>query len=144
MSPRQTPDVLLQVNQNPNLYYIASSVYSTAINFDFNKKTATAILQYNGNYTPISSPSLPYLPSRYDTNSAYQFIGSLQRLANEDHPIDVPLDITTSIFSTVSLNKLICENDNNSCEGPNGTRLAASLNNQSFVEPSSTAILEAY
>lgn len=61
-----------------------------------------------------------------------------------DHPIDVPLDITSSIFSTVSLNTLPCENDNNSCEGPNGTRLAASLNNQSFVEPSSIAILEAY
>ncbi|GAY39687.1 hypothetical protein CUMW_046350 [Citrus unshiu] len=145
ISPGQTLDVLFQANQNPNLYYMASSVYSTAVNLDFiNNTTATAVLQYNGNYTPISSPPLPYLPSRNDTNSAFQFIGSLRSLANEDHPIDVPLDITSSIFSTVSLNTLPCENDNNSCEGPNGTRLAASLNNQSFVEPSSIAILEAY
>lgn len=145
ISPGQTLDVLFQANQNPNLYYMASSVYSTAVNLDFiNNTTATAVLQYNGNYTPISSPPLPYLPSRNDTNSAFQFIGSLRSLANEDHPIDVPLDITSSIFSTVSLNTLPCENDNNSCEGPNGTRLAASLNNQSFVEPSPIAILEAY
>ncbi|KAE8077303.1 hypothetical protein FH972_015875 [Carpinus fangiana] len=59
----------------------------------------------------------------------------------ENHPIEVPTNITTKMFFTISVNTFPCPN--NSCEGPNGIRLATSINNISFVNPS-IDILQAY
>lgn len=143
ISPGQTVDALFQANQNPNdLYYMAARAFSTGLNVAFDNTTTTAIVQYNGSYSPSSSPILPNLPYYNDTNAAFGFLARLRSLANKDHPADVPLKITSRIVSTVSVNTFPCER-NNSCEGPNGTRLAASMNNISFVNPS-IDILQAY
>lgn len=141
ISPGQTVDVLLKANHRPNHYYMAGRAYSSSPDVTFDNTTTTAILQYNGNYTPSSPPSLPYLPYYNDTNAAVNFTGSLRSLANKNHPIQVPINITTHLFYTVSINTFPCPN--NSCAGPNGSRLATSVNNISFVNPS-IDILQAY
>ncbi|KAJ0085240.1 hypothetical protein Patl1_07926 [Pistacia atlantica] len=140
ISPGQTIDVLLYTNQTSDYYYMAAKAYASTFNITFDNTTTTAIIQYSGNYTP-STPSLPNLPLYNDTNASVNFTGSLRSLADDDHPVDVPINITNNLFFTISVNAFLCPN--NSCAGPNGTRLSSSVNNISFVNPS-IDILEAY
>ncbi|KAL6316078.1 hypothetical protein AAG906_015594 [Vitis piasezkii] len=126
--------------------YIAISLDKQLIIFkrkgvEYDNTTTTAVVQYNGNYTP-SPPSLPFLPGYNDTNASVNFTGSLRSLANKDHPVDVPTNITTQLIFTVSMNTFPCPL-NRTCKGPNGTMLAASVNNISFVNPK-IDVLEAY
>ncbi|PRQ49361.1 putative laccase [Rosa chinensis] len=141
ISPGQTIDLLLHANQRPNHYYMAATAYvGGAVPYD--NTTTTALLQYtNRGYTPSSTPLFPNLPAHNDTSASVHFSRSLRSLADKNHPIDVPLKITTPLFYTVSVNTFQCPN--NSCAGPNGTRLAASINNISFESPS-IDILQAY
>ncbi|KAJ9675337.1 hypothetical protein PVL29_024332 [Vitis rotundifolia] len=141
ISPGQTIDVLLEANQSPDHYYMAARAYSSAKGVEYDNTTTTAVVQYNGNYTP-SPPSLPFLPDYNDTNASVNFTGSLRSLANKDHPVDVPTNITTQLIFTVSVNTFPCP-INRTCKGPNGTMLAASVNNISFVNPK-IDVLEAY
>lgn len=141
ISPGQTLDVLLEANQAPDHYYMAIRTYSSAKNVPYDNTTGTAIVHYQGNYVPSSSPSLPTLPDHNDTNASANFTGRLRSLASEEHPIDLPLNMSTKLVFTVSVNTFPCAN--NSCEGPNGSRLSASVNNISFVSPS-IDILQAY
>ncbi|XP_040968027.1 laccase-15 [Gossypium hirsutum] len=146
ISPGQTIDALLSANQKPDRYYMVARAYSTGSNHHFDNTTTTAIVQYKGKYSnptsSSSSSSLPSLPFYNDTNAAFSFLGGLKSLADKKHPIDVPLHIRNRIFTTISVNSFPCR-DNNTCAGPNGTRFAASMNNISFVNPS-TALLQAY
>ena len=142
ISPGQTMDVLLHANQEPDQYYMAARAYSSAAGLDFDNTTATAIVQYSGSYTPLSTPSLPYLPYYNDTQAAFGFIRSIRGLP-ERYPREVPQKITTHIITTVSINTFPCPNGQ-SCEGPNGTILASSMNNISFQTPNKFDILEAY
>lgn len=59
--------------------------------------------------------------------------------------VDVPRNIDAHLFITIGLNVNKCnsENPNNKCQGPRKGRLAASMNNISFIEPK-VSILEAY
>ncbi|KAL8514233.1 hypothetical protein ACS0TY_013381 [Phlomoides rotata] len=139
ISPGQTIDFLLQANQPPNHYYMAARAYSTAGPFD--NTTTTAILQYIGNYTPSSSPALPSFPEYNDTLASTSFTSQLKSLGNKEYPIDVPLDVTTNLFFTISLNLSPCVN--NSCAGPFNESFKASLNNVSFDSPK-IDILQAY
>ncbi|XVE52169.1 hypothetical protein DITRI_Ditri02bG0100900 [Diplodiscus trichospermus] len=141
ISPGQTMDVLLTANQKPDHYYMAAKVYSGA-NLSINNSTSTAIIQYNGNYTASSPPLLPKLPESNDTTAAFNFIGKFRSLADKDHPIDVPLKINKHLFYTLSVNTFPCP-VNQTCRGPRGLRLAASMNNISF-ESQRMDILEAY
>ncbi|KAJ6412423.1 hypothetical protein OIU84_005470 [Salix udensis] len=138
----QTIDAVLHANQDLNHYYMASRVFTSNPSVSFDNTTTTAIVQYNGNYTSSSSPSSPQLPYYNDIDAAYSFLSSLRSLADEDHPVRVPINITTRIVTTLSVNAFSCPG-NRSCEGPNGTILAASMNNITFVNPS-IDILEAY
>lgn len=142
IAPGQTIDALFQANQDPNHYYMAARSYSSSPFVAFDNTTTTAIVQYTGNYTSSSTPSLPKLPYYNDTDAAFSFSSSLRSLADKDHPINVPLNITTRITSTISVNTFPCP-QNYSCEGPNGTIFAASMNNISFVNPS-IDVLQAY
>ncbi|XVF29912.1 hypothetical protein REPUB_Repub16aG0011400 [Reevesia pubescens] len=138
----QTIDVLLTTNQKPDHYYMAAKVYSGANGLLISDSTTTAIIQYNGNYTVSSPPLLPKLPDSNDTNAAFNFIGRFRSLADKDHPIDVPLKIKKHLFYVLSMNTLPCP-ANQTCKGPRGLRLAASMNNISFQSPRMD-ILEAY
>ncbi|KAA8522543.1 hypothetical protein F0562_013096 [Nyssa sinensis] len=140
ITPGQTMDVLITANQSLSSYYIAANPFFDG-ETQFNNSTTTAILQYNGNYTPPASPPMPALPRYSDEDSAMNFTASLRSLASEEHPISVPQNITTRMYVTVSVNQLICPERN--CSGPNGNRLSASLNNISFVPPP-ISVLQAY
>lgn len=140
ITPGQTMDVLVTANQALSHYYIVTTPFAdTAAPFD--NTTATAILQYTGKYIAPSSPSFPTLPSYNDKAAAENFTKLLRSLASKQHPVQVPKTITKSIFITVSVNQLYCPGQ--SCAGPNGNRLSASLNNISFQTPT-IDILQAY
>ncbi|KAL9317729.1 hypothetical protein ACSQ67_014246 [Phaseolus vulgaris] len=141
ISPGQTMDVLLQANEEPNHYYLAARAYSSGVGVAFDNTTTTARVEYSGNYTPPSSLSLPYLPNFNDTGAAFDFITSLRGLP-ERYPRQVPTNTTTQIVTTISVNTLPCPDDR-TCQGPNGTIFAASMNNISFDTPNIN-ILEAY
>ena len=144
ISPGQSLHVLLHANQEPNDYYMAARAYQGSLLISFDNTTTTARLHYSGNYTPTSSPSLPYLPYYNDTNAAFDFLGSLRGL-REAFPYKVPTNITTHMFTTLSVNTFPCPEGQTAqtCAGPNVTRLAASMNNISFETPN-IDILEAY
>ncbi|KAL5195374.1 Laccase-15 [Glycine soja] len=142
ISPGQTMDVLLHANQEPNHYYLAARAYSSGVGVAFDNTTTTARVKYSGNYTPRSSPSLPNLPNFNDTRAALDFITSLRGLS-ERYPRQVPTNITTQIVTTISVNTLPCPNNGRTCQGPNGTIFAASMNNISFDTPN-VDILKAY
>ncbi|KAF8026701.1 hypothetical protein BT93_F3239 [Corymbia citriodora subsp. variegata] len=143
ISPGQTIDLLLEANQPADHYYMAARVYSSAAGVEYDNTTTTARIQYKGQYTPSSPPPLPYLPYYNDTAASVNFTGRLRSLASGDHPvpITVPQTVKHKFLFTVSVNTFPCAND--SCAGPNGSRLAASVNNISFVSPS-IDILQAY
>lgn len=145
LSPGQTMNVLLTANQSLSHYYIAARQYDSArpdvTNYD--QTNATAILMYSGNYTPPSYPIFPSsLPSYEDFRAADRFSNRLRSLASKDHPVNVPLNVTTKMYISVSMNQILCPNQ--SCDGINGNRLSSSLNNISFVNPSTDILLAYY
>ncbi|CAL5348677.1 unnamed protein product [Camellia sinensis] len=143
ISPGQTMDVLLEANQPLGQYYMAARVFSSSNIVAYDNTTTTAIVHYNANYTsPPPPPSFPQnLPYYNDTNASSTYARGLRSLDSPNHPINVPLNMSTKLIFTISVNAIPCAND--SCAGPNGTRLSASMNNISFVNPS-IDILQAY
>lgn len=144
ISPGQTMDVLLTVNQTPGHYYIVAHQYDTARPdvTDYDQTNASAILMYSGNYTAPEMPVYPsQLPGYENLLAADAFLARLRSLASKEHPIDVPMNITTRMYITVSMNQILCPNA--SCEGINGNRLSSSMNNISFLNPD-LDILQAY
>ncbi|BFG40990.1 hypothetical protein CerSpe_272640 [Prunus speciosa] len=140
ITPGQTMDILVVANQSPSSYHVASGPFVDGdVAFNQNGNT-TAILQYNGSTTPSTIPT-PTLPNPTDGTAASNFTMQVRALASKDYPISVPLNITHTLFISVSVNERICPNS--SCDGPDRNALAASLNNISFVTPS-IDILQAY
>ncbi|XP_057851524.2 laccase-12 [Cryptomeria japonica] len=143
ITPGQSTDVLLTANQPVGRYYIAASVYTTQPVGYFDNTTTTAIINYEGSKSS-ATPILPQLPVYNDTATVTVFSRALRSLASPEHPIDVPQTIDKSIVTTVGLNLLPCPlPPGMNCSGPNNTRIAASMNNISFVLPD-IAILQAY
>ena len=143
ISPGQTMDVLLTANQPLGHYYMAIRQYSSedASVTGFDHVNTTAILQYKGNYTIQSSPSFPTtLPLYLDFMAALTFTSRIRSLANKEHPVNVPLNITERMYITVSMNLLYCPictraHDNET--------LVSTLNNITWVNPN-TDVLDAY
>ncbi|XP_047944644.1 laccase-14-like [Salvia hispanica] len=139
ISPGQTIDLLLVANQPPSHYYMASRAYATGTNFD--STNTTAILEYAGNYTPPASPAFPSFPPFDSTAASHNFTTQLRSLASQKYPVDVPKNVTDTLFFTLSMNLRPCAND--SCAGPNSERLLASVNNVTLQLPR-TDFLQAY
>lgn len=145
ISPGQTMDVLVTMNQTPGHYYIAIRQYDSVRPdvTDYDKTNATAIFMYSGNYTTPASPVFPHsLPAYEDFIAADTFLGKLRSLASAEHPVDVPMNVTTKMYISVEMNQILCPNE--SCEGINGNRLSSSLNNITFVNPSTDVLLAYY
>ncbi|KAI8531612.1 hypothetical protein RHMOL_Rhmol11G0149900 [Rhododendron molle] len=139
ITPGQTMDILLTANKSPSHYYMAARAYAGAF---YDNTTTTAIVKYIGNYTAPSTPTFPSnLPNYTDIDAVTDFTKLIKALASKDHPIDVPKKVDTRLFITISVGSIPCPND--SCDGPDGSRLAASLNNISFEEPA-VDLLQAY
>ncbi|KAJ9675328.1 hypothetical protein PVL29_024324 [Vitis rotundifolia] len=142
ITPGQTMDVLVTADQPLGEYYIVATPYFDGGADDYDHSTATAIFEYRGNYTHPSTPSFPYhIPAYNDTVVASLFTSQIRSLASPEHPVDVPLDVTTRMYLVVTMNLLPCPND--SCAGPDGYRIAAGLNNKTFENPG-VDILRAY
>lgn len=141
ISPGQTIDLLFKANQPIGRYYMAAKPYNSQPIISFDNTTTTAIIEYKGYKKSSSRPVFPHLPKVNDTSSSVNFTGRLRSLASRAHPIDVPMKITQNLLFTISINTLPCAN--NSCEGPRGLRLAASVNNITFDSPR-ISILDAY
>ncbi|KQK01913.1 putative laccase-9 [Brachypodium distachyon] len=149
ISPGQTMDALLEADRAINgssngRYYMAARTFASNTALDFNNSTTTAILEYTD--APPSrragTPDFPNLPANLDMNAATEYTAQLRSLASKDHPVDVPMHVDHPMLITIAINVLPCA-PNQTCDGPNGNRLAASLNNVSFQNPS-IDILDAY
>ncbi|XP_077236894.1 laccase-17-like isoform X1 [Tasmannia lanceolata] len=148
ITPGQTYNVLLKTKPNyPNATFLmAARPYVTGV-ATFDNSTTTGILEYqrpNSSKVHIKDLPLfkPTLPPLNDTSFAINFTTKLRSLANAQFPANVPQTIDKRFFFTVGIGTLPCPK-NQTCQGPNGTKFAGSINNVSFILPS-TALLQAH
>ncbi|XP_022155197.1 laccase-17-like [Momordica charantia] len=145
IAPGQTTNVLLHTKSNsPNAsFYMLARPYATGQG-TFDNSTVTAILEYipdsQNKNLPLHAPTLPALN---DTSFATNFTAKLRSLASSEFPANVPQKVDRQFLFTVGLGTSPCSHKNQTCQGPNGTMFAASVNNVSFVMPS-RALLEAH
>lgn len=147
LGPGQTTDVLITGDQPPSRYYIAANAYASAQNAPFDNTTTTAILEYKSAPCPSKkgasiNPVTAMLPAFNDTATVTAFSKSFKSLDK----VVVPTEIDENLFFTVGLGLNNCPRNFGSqrCQGPNGTRFTASMNNVSFVLPNNISILQAY
>ncbi|KAI4368857.1 hypothetical protein MLD38_017365 [Melastoma candidum] len=154
IAPGQTSNVLLNTKQGPHnsSYLMAVSPYFTGQGA-IDNTTAAAILEYISSPTSSASSNssslpknltllLPSLPAINATSAVTNFTGRLRSLATPQFPANVPQTIQKRFFFTVGLGSSPCPK-NQTCQGPNGTKFAASVNNISFAMPS-TALLQSH
>ncbi|KAK1271732.1 Laccase-3 [Acorus gramineus] len=145
LGPGQTTDILVTMNQPAGRYYIAALAYASAPGVAFDSTTTTAILDYKftGCSTqpggPAAQPMLPLLPAFNDTFTATAFAAGIRSPTQ----VKLPDPVDEDLFFTVGIGLLDCK-IGRTCGGPNGTRFTASMNNESFVLPSTLSILQAY
>ncbi|XAR58873.1 Laccase [Bertholletia excelsa] len=139
LGPGQTTNVLLTANQAPGRYYMAARAYATAQGAPFDNTTTTAILEYKPARRSSTRPVLPQMPAFNDTATVTAFTTQLR----SPHRVPVPTKIDENLFFTVGLGFFNCI-PGPRCQGPNGTRFAASVNNVSFILPRRTSLLQAY
>ncbi|CAL9117810.1 unnamed protein product [Musa textilis] len=150
ISPGQTTNVLLHAKPTyPNAtFFMMARPYATGSG-TFDNSTVAAVLEYR---KPHSSSAAgfdknlplykPTLPAFNDTSSAANFTSKLRSLATALFPANVPQTVDRRFFFTVGLGTRPCSK-NQTCQGPNGTKFAAAVNNISFVSPT-TALLQAH
>ncbi|KAL9665775.1 hypothetical protein QQ045_000096 [Rhodiola kirilowii] len=111
----------------------------------FDNSSVAGILEYASSSSgslktlPIFKPDMPALN---DTSFAANFSNKMRSLGISDFPANVPKTVDKQFLFTVGLGTNPCQK-NQTCQGPNGTRFAASVNNVSFVLPTS-ALLQAH
>lgn len=147
LGPGQTTDVLIKADQAPGRYYIAARAYASAQGAPFDNTTTTAILEYKtatctAAKCATSKPIMPPLPAYNDTATATAFTTSFR----SPRKVMVPTEIDDSLFITAGLGINQCppKTRARNCQGPNGTRFTASMNNVSFVLPSNFSLLQAH
>ncbi|OMO97395.1 Multicopper oxidase, type 1 [Corchorus olitorius] len=147
-APGQTVDVLLTANQPVGSYYMAARPYmSLGGNIPFDNTTTRGLVVYNG--APSSAtPLMPTLPAFNDTPTAHKFYTNLTGLVGAPHWNPVPLKVDYNMFVTIGLGLEVCPPNvpNTTCQGPipGISRFAASMNNESFVLPTSLSMLQAH
>ncbi|XP_027352239.1 laccase-17-like isoform X1 [Abrus precatorius] len=150
ITPGQTTNVLLKTKSKvPNTtFVIAARPYATGP-ASFDNTTATGLLEYSKSSVSNTKPKnkrlpllRPLLPKFNDTVFALNFNKKIRSLANVKFPAKVPKTVDKHFFFTVGLGISTCST-NQACQGPNNTRVTASINNVSFVMPN-TALLQAH
>ncbi|XP_031485869.1 laccase-4-like [Nymphaea colorata] len=138
ISPGQTTNVLLHTNQGGGgRFMVAASTFLDTMIVAVDNATATGVVHYKGTTDSVATTFQVSLPSRNSTNEANKFIESLHSLNSKEYPAAVPQRIDHSLLFTVGLGIQPCP----TCM--NGSRAAASINNISFVLPT-TALLQAH
>ncbi|KAL3834800.1 hypothetical protein ACJIZ3_009536 [Penstemon smallii] len=146
LGPGQTTDVLITADQSPARYYIAARAYNSAQGAPFDNTTTTAILEYKSAPCPAKGtsvkPVMPTMPAFNDTATVTAFTTSFR----SPRKVSVPTKIDHNLFFTVGLGLNRCPPgaSRSTCQGPNGTRFTASMNNVSFVLPSNFSLLQAH
>ncbi|GMY19765.1 laccase-17 [Fagus crenata] len=151
ITPGQTTNVLLKTKpQYPNAtFFMTARPYVTGLG-TFDNSTVAGILEYeiptNTLHSAASNKKLPlfkpFLPPLNDTSFATNFSNQLRSLASAQFPANVPQKVDRRFFFTIGLGTSPCQH-NQTCQGPNGTMFAASINNISFAQPT-TALLQAH
>ncbi|KAG2685986.1 hypothetical protein I3843_10G146400 [Carya illinoinensis] len=137
IAPGQTTNALITADKNSGKYLVAASPFmDSPIAVD--NLTATATLHYSGTLantpTTLTSP-----PPQNATAVANKFIKSLRSLNSKTYPAQVPLKVDHKLYFTVGLGINPCP----TCTAGNGSRVVASINNVTFVMPT-TALLQAH
>ncbi|PON36891.1 Laccase [Parasponia andersonii] len=137
IAPGQTTNVLVTADQNSGKYLVTASPFmDSPIAVD--NATATATLHYSG--TLANSPTtLTTPPPQNATQVANKFINALRSLNSNTYPAQVPSNVDHKLFFTVGLGINPCP----TCRAGNGSRVVASINNVTFVMPT-TALLQAH
>ncbi|KAJ9565324.1 hypothetical protein OSB04_001290 [Centaurea solstitialis] len=149
ITPGQTGNVLLKTkNLNHNAKFLmAARPYSTAPAGTFDNTTVAGILEYHSSTmmsssnTSIKGLALPTLPAINATSYVANWTNKFRSLGNSQFPVNVPKTVQKRYFFTVGLGTDPCPK-NQTCQGPNGTKFSASVNNVSFTMPT-TALLQA-
>ncbi|XP_060201964.1 laccase-17-like [Lycium barbarum] len=146
ITPGQTYNVLLKTKPHfPNAtFYMTARPYVTGPG-TFDNSTVAGILEYESKLKPhLRSLPLfkPLLPALNDTNFVTNFTSKLRSLATSQFPANVPLNVDKHLFFTVGLGTSPCD-QNKTCQGPNGTKFSASINNVSLILPT-TALLQSH
>ncbi|RWR76710.1 laccase-17 [Cinnamomum micranthum f. kanehirae] len=147
ITPGQTTNVLLKTKPHfPNATFLMSARPYVTGPGTFDNSTTAGILQYHQPNSSSSHSKLPLfkptLPPLNDTSFATNFTKKLRSIANAQFPAKVPQTVDKRFFFTVGIGTSPCPK-NQTCLGPNGTKFAASINNVSFVQPT-TALLQAH
>ncbi|KAK8621151.1 hypothetical protein V6N13_067592 [Hibiscus sabdariffa] len=141
--PGQTVDVLLTADQPVGSYYMAARAYATAVVAGalvrFANTTTRGVIAYDGCPKP-ATPLMPALPAFNDTPMAHKFFTGLKGLVGGPFWDPVPLKVDHEMFVTIGLALEPCPT-NTSCKGP---KHSASMNNESFVEPTGLSLLQAF
>ncbi|XP_041025221.1 laccase-7-like [Juglans microcarpa x Juglans regia] len=143
LAPGQTTDVLLVANQTVGSYYMAASPYISVqgISIPFVETATTGILVYED--ATSATPLMPDLPAFDDTTTAHKFYSNLTGLVSWPTWVSVPKEVGVEMFMTFGLNLAPC-GGGDTCAGPFGQRISASMNNESFELPSRLSMLEAF
>ncbi|KAK8993131.1 hypothetical protein V6N11_033235 [Hibiscus sabdariffa] len=142
IAPGQTVDALLVANQDIGSYYMAAGPYYTAAIIPLDNTTTRGVIVYRG-ASPTTMPLMPALPARNDTPTAHKFSSNLHGLKDGPHWVQVPRHVDYKMFVTIGLGLEPCA-ANKTCLGPLGSRLSASMNNQSLVLPRRLSLLQAF
>lgn len=150
ITPGQTTNVLLKTKSSDHHQFPAAAgatflmiarPYVTGSG-TFDNSTVAGILEYDDSHHHLPPKSLPLSPPLNDTSFATNFTNRLRSLAIPEFPANVPQNVDKRFFFTVGLGTNPCD-QTQGCQGPNGTKFAASVNNISFVQPT-TALLQSH
>ncbi|CAI9783266.1 unnamed protein product [Fraxinus pennsylvanica] len=146
ITPGQTTNVLLKTKPNfPGAaFFMTARPYVTGQG-TFDNSSVAGILEYEFPSLHLKNLPLfkPTLPPLNDTSFATNFTKKLLSLASPQFPANVPKKVDKHFYFTVGLGTNPCDHKNQTCQGPNGTKFAASVNNISFTQPT-TALLQSH
>ncbi|KAG6427551.1 hypothetical protein SASPL_111797 [Salvia splendens] len=148
ITPGQTTNVLLKTKPHyPHATFLmAASPYFTGQG-TFDNSTVAGFLEYEEQSDHLHNKTKtlfkPTLPALGDTGFVANFTRKLRSLNNPKYTsATVPQTVDKRFFFTVGLGSSPCP-QNTTCQGPNGTKFSAAVNNISFVLPQ-TAMLQAH
>ncbi|XP_073310978.1 laccase-17-like [Primulina huaijiensis] len=147
ITPGQTTNVLLKTKPYyPNATFImAARPYFTGQG-TFDNSTVTGFLEYKHlsekSVNKTNAGIMPTLPPLTATSFVTNFTKKFRSLNNPKFTANVPQTVGRRFYFTVGLGSSPCPK-NTTCQGPNGMKFAASVNNISFGLPT-TNLLQAY
>ncbi|KAL6653897.1 hypothetical protein ACP70R_008821 [Stipagrostis hirtigluma subsp. patula] len=136
ITPGQTTNVLLTADQNAGRYLFSVSPFMDAP-VQVDNKTGTATLHYANAVSTRARLTLIKPPPQNATPIVSKFVESVRSLNSKEYPANVPQTVDHSLLFTVGVGINPC------AKCINATRLVGTINNVTFILPS-TPILQAH